>query len=66
MILTTALLLNCDFEAKIKSGIKSDAQSVAVCDRFVEAEQKIKLDPETVELFQKLLKEVETQKFDFK
>jgi hypothetical protein len=66
MILTTALLLNCDFEAKIKAEIKSDAQTIAVYDRFIEAEQKVHLDPEVIELFQKLFKEVETQKFDFK
>ena len=59
MILETALILNFDFENQMRMEFKQSIESLSSYNRFAEVEQKPDTDPEIIELFQKLLKEVE-------
>lgn len=66
MIIETALLLSFDLKSHVLKEMKQDISTHSVYDRFYSAEQKIILDPEKVELFQKLFEELNRPKFDFK
>lgn len=66
MILASVLLLSFDLKSNIQKDIKNEISTISSNERFYDAEEKVILDQETIELFQKLFQEVDRTNFDFR
>lgn len=66
MILESVLLLSFDLKSNIQKDIKNEISTISLNERFYDAEEKVILDQETIELFQKLFQEVDRTNFDFR